>query len=356
MEASTKMIKKIVISILCMLVLTSGFSFGVLAEQNKKNLISEPGILDSETAIFEVSPDNDNTDIIPSISFLDTLDQQQTQDCNYSFAVTGNNWFAQSFIPTLDTLTRVELKLYKKGTLNTLIVSIKSNLTGPDLTWIDLPGTSIPTNKTWYECDFPDISVTPGNTYYIVWTPLGGHDCVNNSYWCFGINNPYINGFISIYYYFYGFWGTFNPANFSNPDFCFKTYGLVKENNPPNKPAAPIGDSSGKIGVSYAYKSSTTDTDGDQIYYLFDWGDGNTSGWLGPFNSGTAHEANHTWATKGSYNIKVKAKDIFGAESLWSDPLPITMPYTFNSPLLQFLELLFQRFPNAFPLLRQLLG
>ncbi len=234
------MIKRLVISIFCILLLTTGFSFGVHAEENEKIITDESGKLDLEAVIFEASPGKDDSDSIPSSSFFDTLDQQQTQDSNYSFTVVENSWFAQSFIPTLETLTRVELKLYKRGTLNTLIVSIKSNLSGPDLTWVSIPGTSIPTNpanKTWYECDFPDISVTPGNTYYIVWTPLGNHDCGNNSYWCFGINNPYINGFISIYYYYYGFWVLFNPVNFSNPDFCFKTYGLQKENNPPNKPA-----------------------------------------------------------------------------------------------------------------------
>ena len=36
-----RMIKKFVVSIFCMLVIISGFSFGVLAEQNKKIIISE---------------------------------------------------------------------------------------------------------------------------------------------------------------------------------------------------------------------------------------------------------------------------------------------------------------------------
>ncbi len=121
-------------------------------------------------------------------------------------------------------------------------------------------------------------------------------------------------------------------------------------------PQINLRDTSGKIGVSYPYESSTSDIDGDQIYYLFDWDDGNTSGWLGPFNSGTSKVANHTWATKGNYNIKVKAKDTFGAESPWSDPLPITMPYSYDKTTLQLLDWLSQRFPHAFPLLRQLFG
>ena len=123
-------------------------------------------------------------------------------------------------------------------------------------------------------------------------------------------------------------------------------------NNPPNKPTTPSGEASGKVNVSYTYGSSTTDSDGDQIYYLFDWGDGTDSGWVGAYDSGDVCQESHIWTTKGSYSIKVKAKDSSGAESVWSDPLPITMPYSYNKPTLQFLELLLQRFPDAFSILR----
>ena len=99
-----------------------------------------------------------------------------------------------------------------------------------------------------------------------------------------------------------------------------------KPNNPPNKPSKPSGPTSGKAGTSYTYSTSTTDPDGDQVYYWFDWGDGTNSGWLGPYNSGQTVSASHTWSERGSYEIKVKAKDTNGAESEWSDPLPITMP------------------------------
>ena len=322
-----------------MLVLTAGFSLYVLAEQDNKIITSELGSLDSETIMYEVSPDNDDTDSISSILFVDTLDQQQTNDSNYAVTVTGNASMAQSFIPTLETLTRVELKLYKKGTLDTLIISIKSNLTGPDLTWIYLPGNSLPITKTWVECDFPDVSVTPGDTYYIVWDTLGGHDQDNNSYWCFGINNPYLNGLIKTR--LDDVWRIWNPGEFPDPDFCFKTYGRV--NNPPNKPNQPSGEIKGKIGQEYSYTTSTIDPDGDQVNYLWEWGDGDNSGWLGPYNSGVLCEAKHTWNTKNNYNIKVKAKDSHGAESLWSEPLPITMPYSYK-PIHQSFKWLYQRY------------
>jgi hypothetical protein len=133
------------------------------------------------------------------------------------------------------------------------------------------------------------------------------------------------------------------------------TLAIAELSNPPVKPAAPSGPATGKVGTEYTYTSSTTDPDGDQVSYLFDWGDNTSSGWVGPFASGATASAVKTWTTKGSYSVKVVAKDTHGVVSVWSDPLPITMPYVFH-PFLQFLEKLLERFPNAFPLLRALLS
>jgi len=106
---------------------------------------------------------------------------------------------------------------------------------------------------------------------------------------------------------------------------------LWHSDNPPEKPSRPSGQTLGKKGEEYTYTSSTTDPDGDQIYYWFDWGDGTNSGWVGPYNSGQTGSANHIWGKTGKYEIKVKAKDIYGAESEWSDPLPVIMPKNQNS-------------------------
>ena len=97
-------------------------------------------------------------------------------------------------------------------------------------------------------------------------------------------------------------------------------------NLPPNKPSKPSGSTSGRIGVSYTYSTSTIDLDGDRIYYMFDWDDGTDSGRLGPYDSGQTVTASHIWWMRGSYSIKVKAKDEYGAESIWSDPLAVSMP------------------------------
>jgi len=105
-------------------------------------------------------------------------------------------------------------------------------------------------------------------------------------------------------------------------------YGFItlgEPNSPPATPQRPSGEPSGQINVEYTYTTITTDPNSDQIYYNWSWGDSTTSGWLGPYPSNQTVQANHTWMTKGSYAIKVKAKDSHGAESNWSEPFDITM-------------------------------
>lgn len=132
----------------------------------------------------------------------------------------------------------------------------------------------------------------------------------------------------------------------------------IGRNNPPNKPSKPSGPISGKVKTSHSYSSSTTDPNGDWIYYMFDWDDESNSGWVGPFNSGQIVKMSHVWNIEGTYQIKVKAKDdpngdgdlSDGTESVWSDPLPIRMPKNkaINPLSLQFLELFIERFPLLF--------
>jgi hypothetical protein len=135
---------------------------------------------------------------------------------------------------------------------------------------------------------------------------------------------------------------------------------VMPENEAPNTPDRPTGPAKGKPGVTYIYRTTTLDPEGDQVYYMWDWGDGNISDWTGPFNSGSVGSASKSYSAKGEYSIKVKAKDVWGAETDWSDPLAITMPkdasYPITNLIQQLLEHLLERFPNAFPILRQLIG
>jgi len=124
----------------------------------------------------------------------------------------------------------------------------------------------------------------------------------------------------------------------------------VTVNSPPEKPEKPTGPDSGKIGVTYLFSTSAIDPNDDQLYYMWDWGDGNVSDWIGPFDSGKRTSASHQWNEKGTYSIRVKAKDIYGEESDWSDPFSIIMPKNQRLPGL-FFDIIEQYFPRLFSIL-----
>ena len=116
------------------------------------------------------------------------------------------------------------------------------------------------------------------------------------------------------------------------------------DNDPPNKPDMPSGPTFCKVGISHSYSSLTIDSNGDRIYYMFDWDDGTSSEWVGPYDSEQIVSMSHIWHTKGTYKIKVKAKDEYGEESVWSDPLAISMPRNYDlcsSLFLHLLDILF---------------
>jgi len=125
-------------------------------------------------------------------------------------------------------------------------------------------------------------------------------------------------------------------------------YYIEGLNYPPEKPEKPTGTSTGEPGVEYTFTSSCIDPDDNKLYYQFAWGDGNDSGWMGPYESGETVSANYTWKSKGTYPVKVKTMDFigpdiydYGMESEWSDPLSVSMlkskPYI-NTPFLDFLQ------------------
>jgi hypothetical protein len=100
------------------------------------------------------------------------------------------------------------------------------------------------------------------------------------------------------------------------------------DNQPPRDPDRPNGPASGRVRVEHTYTTHSSDPDEDAMYYLFDWGDGTTSTWVKQQDMGEGI-ASHAWILRGTYEVKVKAKDIYGKESNWSEPLPITMPKNF---------------------------
>lgn len=112
------------------------------------------------------------------------------------------------------------------------------------------------------------------------------------------------------------------------------------ENNPPNQPSKPNGPTDMKIGhgIFYPssqtcpYSSSTTDPDGNQLYYTFTY-DG---GWIGPYPSGSTCTTYITWDTPGTFEVKCQAKDVpeYDCQDVkysdWSRPLWVHVKYWYG--------------------------
>lgn len=99
---------------------------------------------------------------------------------------------------------------------------------------------------------------------------------------------------------------------------------------------------------------------------MFSWGDGTQTGWI------ESSEASHTWTQKGNYQVKTRAMlthetdlEFNNAEDYkvteWSESLTVSLSKTKTNdntnPLwMLWLQQFFEKYPNAFPILRQLLG
>jgi hypothetical protein len=117
------------------------------------------------------------------------------------------------------------------------------------------------------------------------------------------------------YYWQIVAWDIYGEST-DGPVWDFST--IVEPNHPPNKPT--IYENSGTL---YVY---TTDVDGDDVMYIIDWDDGTTTE-TGYYPSGESVEISHVWSP-GTYYITAMAKDIFGAESDWSNPYEIIIENT----------------------------
>jgi len=128
-----------------------------------------------------------------------------------------------------------------------------------------------------------------------------------------------------LFLFLFSAWGNLVSKGFSFNNLSPLSHLYPIDNHPPLQPNKPQGLGEGYVGQSYFYQSSTIDPDGDQVYYLFDWGNGTNSSWLGPYDSGVIVQASQCWHKRGFYIIIVKAKDQFGIESPWSDPMIVEM-------------------------------
>jgi len=136
-------------------------------------------------------------------------------------------------------------------------------------------------------------------------------------------------------YIFIGAAGDEDNGEFSGSVYIFTN---EEDNFAPNVPKIN-GPTKLKINQEGSYKVKSTDPEEDQVYYYIDWGDGNKVEWDGPYDSGLEVIFTHSWEEKGSYQLKVKAKDINGQESDWGyKSLTIPKNRFFTNYLIKFLE------------------
>ncbi|MEM0493567.1 MAG: hypothetical protein QXS02_06425, partial [Candidatus Thermoplasmatota archaeon] len=79
--------------------------------------------------------------------------------------------------------------------------------------------------------------------------------------------------------------------------------------------------------ILYTYQSSSSNV-GTDIYYKFYWGDGNDSGWLGPYITGNVVQAIYNQWSIGTYEVTVTCK--IGAGGIESSPSPAQAVKTFK--------------------------
>ena len=198
---------------------------------------------------------------IPIVSSIinvgDHLDQEQTTYSGVCFGVEDPCQLAQSFKPTVNTLTRIYLFGCRNETPpNNLIVSIRSVLDGPDLVSVIVDNSDIDLfYPDWFEVDFPNISVIPESTYFIVWTTTSGDIGKPFFWWCYGTVNPsdelYTRGCQWLNC------GGYLWYDLLLADFCFKTFGY---SIPSVTITLPVGGSNvyGLVSI----QGTATDNDG----------------------------------------------------------------------------------------------
>jgi len=94
-----------------------------------------------------------------------------------------------------------------------------------------------------------------------------------------------------------------------------------------DEPSIPFldGPETGYVDEALVFTASAVNPDGEDVQYLFDWGNGEDSYWIPEkgMESGEEFEAIYSWNMSGEYEVRVKARDMDGIESDWSDPITV---------------------------------
>jgi C1A family cysteine protease len=118
-------------------------------------------------------------------------------------------------------------------------------------------------------------------------------------------------------------------------------------------PLSPIidGPTEARIGRECRYTASSTDVDGEDYYWFFEWGNVEDSGWFGPYDPQDVVTASYSWQEEGDYTIKAR----YNQDGLISDWGALEVSILKNKPFNPFIRFL-ENHTHLFPLIRQILG
>ena len=169
-------------------------------------------------------------------------------------------------------------------------------------TFIDFPDNS------WLQLDF----ITRSSGEYL-WVLNGATETVG--VWTYTASNhpstSYYNG---------------STSGVENFDYVSEIYNTSSAPGIANRPVVGKTISNTYLtGVTYDFYSEATNSSGNDVCFLFDWGDGTQtfSGYTKPTKGG---RASHAWYAPGTYQVKARTYDVNGAPSSgWSEVATITL-------------------------------